>query len=135
LTVLTDDEEADKRLKAVHDTLGQQEQGKISTGWPTLAGMLGEDGKSAVSRVREWLAGVPVPAVPDPQRVRTLDPYTPFPMEALPAPLQHYVGQCAQALGCDPAYLALPVLAVAASVIGNKRAIRLKRGWEELCIV
>src|SRR5262249_32420171 len=49
----------------------------------------------------------------------------------LPAPLDEYVRQGAMALGCDPAFVALPVLAVAASAIGNTRALRLKRGWEE----
>ncbi len=67
--------------------------------------------------------------------VRTLEPYQPFPVEALPEPLGEYVRQGALALGCDPAYLALPALAVAASVIGNRRTIRLKRGWDEPCII
>jgi hypothetical protein len=66
---------------------------------------------------------------------RTLEPYQPFPVEALPTPVDEYVRQTAAALGCDPAYVALPALAVIASVIGNTRTIRLKRGWEEPCIV
>jgi hypothetical protein len=66
--------------------------------------------------------------------VRTLEPYRPFPVEALPAPIAEYVRQGAMALGCDAAFLALPALAVAASVIGNTRTFRLKRGWEEPCI-
>jgi hypothetical protein len=62
-------------------------------------------------------------------------PYQPFPVDALPAPLAEYVRQDALALGCDPAYLALPVLAVVASTIGNTRKIRLKPTWEEPCII
>jgi hypothetical protein len=56
-------------------------------------------------------------------------------LEALPVGLQGYVRQTALALGCDAAFVALPVLAVAASVIGNTRTIRLKRGWEEPAVV
>jgi hypothetical protein len=61
--------------------------------------------------------------------VPTLEPYRPFPVEALPAPLAEYVCQAASALGCDPAYVALPCLAVAAGLIGYTRVLRLKRTW------
>src|SRR5262249_35147262 len=60
-----------------------------------------------------------------------LPEYQPFPLRALPEPLREYVRQAALALGCDPAYVALPALAVVASLIGNARAIRLKRDWSE----
>jgi hypothetical protein len=53
----------------------------------------------------------------------------------MPAPLDVYVRECAASLGCDPAYAALPVLSVVASVIGNTRTIQLKRGWQEPCII
>ena len=62
-------------------------------------------------------------------KARELTPFRPFPVEALPAPLAEYVRQGALALGCDPAYLALPVLAVAAGLIGYTRVLRLKRTW------
>ena len=39
------------------------------------------------------------------------------------------------AIGCDPAYVALPALATAAGLIGNKRSILLKPGWTEPCII
>jgi hypothetical protein len=64
-------------------------------------------------------------------RVRTMAPYQPFPLESLPPAVRSYVRQGATAVGCDPAYVALPVLAVLASAIGNTRIIRLKRGWTE----
>jgi hypothetical protein len=66
---------------------------------------------------------------------RTLDPYKPFPVSALPAPIGEYVLQAAGALGCDSAYVALPALAVIASAIGNTRVIRLKRGWTECSVI
>jgi Protein of unknown function (DUF3987) len=72
--------------------------------------------------------------------------YKAFPLELLPEPAGEYVKQGAKALGCDPAYLALPVLSVLASVIGNTRSIRLKgpthhlhsrprQGWEEPSVI
>jgi len=35
----------------------------------------------------------------------------------------------AKAIGCDPSYLALPLLAALAAAIGNTRRLELKRGW------
>jgi hypothetical protein len=71
----------------------------------------------------------------DAEPIRTLEPYRSFPIEALQAPLAEYARQAAAALGCDPAYMALPALSVAAGLIGNTRAIRLKRTWIEPCVV
>jgi hypothetical protein len=68
---------------------------------------------------------------PSAKQVWRLEPYRPFPVDALPALIQQYVCQGATALGCDPAYLALPALAVAAGVIGYTRVLRLKRTWRE----
>jgi hypothetical protein len=55
--------------------------------------------------------------------------YRPFPVEALPEPLRGYVAAGAKAIGCDPSYLALPLLTAIAAAIGNTRRIQLKRGW------
>jgi hypothetical protein len=71
----------------------------------------------------------PKPSVASRPPARTLEPYRAFPIEALPAPLAEYVRQAAAALGCDPAYPALPVLAVAAGLIGYTRVLRPKRTW------
>ncbi len=55
----------------------------------------------------------------------TMSEYTPFPVASLPSPLREYVREGAEALQCDPSYLALPILVTAASAIGNARRIRL----------
>lgn len=68
-------------------------------------------------------------------RVRTVAPYRPFPLEALPPDVRGFVHQAAAALGCDQALVALPVLAALAAAIGNTRSIRLKRGWTEPAIL
>jgi DNA polymerase I-like protein with 3'-5' exonuclease and polymerase domains len=77
----------------------------------------------------------PPPAGGPKKPLRTIAPYVPFPVDALPTPLAEYVQQGAAALGCDPAYLALPVLTVAASLIGATRTIRLKREWHETAVI
>ena len=59
----------------------------------------------------------------------------PFPAESLPRPLDRFVTECASAIGCDPSYVALPLLVGLASAIGNSRRICLKRGWVEPCII
>jgi DNA polymerase I-like protein with 3'-5' exonuclease and polymerase domains len=94
-------------------------------------------GGAVAGRVREWLnlakkkegeSGKKGP-------IRPPDAYRPFPVEALPEPIRTFVVQGAAAIGCDVAYLALPALSVAASLIGNSRVIRLKRNWYEPAVV
>ncbi len=70
------------------------------------------------------------PKKPAPSR-----PFTPFPLTALPEPARSFVKRGAQAIGCDPSFIALPLLAGLASAIGNSRRIQLKRTWEEPAIV
>src|SRR5262249_4327685 len=88
-------------------------------------------------RVSGWTSGtgrsvVPTCNRPEPARA---GPSPPSPTPAPRAPLPEPGRRGTTALGCAPAYLALPVLAVAASAIGNTRTVRVKRGWEEPCIV
>jgi hypothetical protein len=66
---------------------------------------------------------------------RQIPPYAAFPLKMLPPILRDYVDCSAQAIGCDPALVALPALAVVAGCIGNSCALMLKRGWIEPCIV
>ena len=58
-------------------------------------------------------------------------PWRPFPVEVLPEPVRGFVAEGARAIGCDPAYLALPTLAMLAAAIGTTRGIKLKRSWCE----
>lgn len=61
-------------------------------------------------------------------------PFVPFPVDALPEPMRSYVVEGAKALGCDPAYLALPALSVAGVAAGTTRRLWLKRTWKEFPI-
>lgn len=68
-------------------------------------------------------------------RYRPLPPYNPFPTSLLPGVAADYVAASAEAIGCDPALVALPALAVLAGCIGNSRALVVKHGWIEPAVV
>src|SRR5262249_3623725 len=61
--------------------------------------------------------------------------YRPFPSEALPSGMRRHVEQSADALGCDPAAVALPALAAFAALVGNTRVLQLKGTWSEPCVL
>jgi len=61
--------------------------------------------------------------------------YEPFPTEALPSPVRGFVEAGAEAIGCDAAYLALPMLTALAAAIGSARRLVLKRGWSAPAIL
>ncbi len=104
-----------------------------------IADLLGEDGPWRTrddADIREGLlqaaeAVEPWRPEPGPEPLR----WCPFPVEALPEPLRSFVTRASSAMGCDEAFVALPLLAGLASAIGNARTIRLKAGWEEPAIL
>lgn len=61
--------------------------------------------------------------------------FQPFPVKALPEPIRGFVASGAKAIGCDPSYLALPLLTSMAAAIGNTRRLELKRGWSAPAII
>jgi hypothetical protein len=60
-------------------------------------------------------------------------PWVPFPTDRLPDPLARYVRECAGAIGCDEAAVAVPLLAVFAGIIGNRRRLIAKPGFVQPC--
>lgn len=58
-----------------------------------------------------------------------LPQYRPFPTETLPSPIKEFVADGSAVIGCDPVFLALPLLVAAGSAIGNARRLELKKGW------
>jgi len=83
-------------------------------GLPPDAGM-GEDGESADG----W----------GPIRLGSMPGAEPFPVDVLPGPAALMVNEGADAIGCPPDFLALPVLAVAAGTIGRSVSLMLKSGY------
>jgi 5S rRNA maturation endonuclease (ribonuclease M5) len=61
--------------------------------------------------------------------------YQPFPAEAFPCFVRDFIEQGSEALNCDPAFIALPLLAAFAGAIGNSRRIILRRDWIEPCVL
>jgi hypothetical protein len=61
--------------------------------------------------------------------------YRPPPIHCLPPPLSEYVSKCAEAIGCDPSLVAMPMLAAVAAAIGDSRAVFLKHGWIEFPVL
>lgn len=61
--------------------------------------------------------------------------FAPFPVDVLPEPIRCFVADAAKSIGCDPSYVALPLLSGLAAAIGNTHRIALKRGWTEPAIV
>jgi hypothetical protein len=71
---------------------------------------------------------------PDPPADTSLV-FAPFPADVLPEPVRAFVLEGARAIGCDPSFVALPVLVALAAAIGNTRRLALKRGWTEPAIL
>jgi hypothetical protein len=54
-----------------------------------------------------------------------------FPVDAMPRRCRGLIKEAAAAIGCPPDFVALPMLVVLGSAIGNSRVLKLKAGWEE----
>jgi hypothetical protein len=93
----------------------------------------GGDVSAAVKAAAARL-GLSAAAPKETQAVR-LEPFVPFPLEALPEPVRSFVAEGAKAIGCDPSFIALPLLPTLASAIGNARRVQIKRGWTEPAII
>ncbi len=62
-------------------------------------------------------------------------PFVPFPIEVLPTSIAAFIANTAATIGCDPSFVALPVLVELGVSIGITRMIRLKHGWSEPPII
>jgi hypothetical protein len=65
----------------------------------------------------------------------TVARWKPFPVAALPSPFDAFVREVSKAMGCDPSFVALPLLAALAAAIGSTRRLVVKRGWTEPAIL
>jgi hypothetical protein len=60
-----------------------------------------------------------------------IPPFKPMPLDCFPEAVRDYIITASNAIGVDPAFVAVPLLAALASAIGDSRRIRLKHGWTE----
>ncbi|HYW80500.1 MAG TPA: DUF3987 domain-containing protein, partial [Thermoguttaceae bacterium] len=67
--------------------------------------------------------------------VTRVPPYEPFPVDALPEPINGFVRAGSKAIGCDQSFVAVPLLAGLGSAIGATKRIELKPGWTEPAVV
>jgi hypothetical protein len=65
----------------------------------------------------------------------SVEAWRPFPTPALPKAVSTLIEEAARAIGCDEAFVSLPLLAVLGSAIGTTRRVELKPGWSALPIV
>ena len=104
ITDAAGDEEGRSRVRNVSSSANRLVDGGNKTGWPTAAKLLSRDGEEVVKAVRKWLGLSAGATCGKPEstrvlkRVRILEPYRPFPVEALPAPLAKFI----RAGGCRP---------------------------------
>lgn len=80
-------------------------------------------------------APTPAPESVTERSVPAIQPFQPFPVDALPGPIARLVRAVAGATGTDPSWAALAALVVIAGCIGNRAAVVLKLGWVEPAIL
>lgn len=61
--------------------------------------------------------------------------FQPLDLSMLPDAFSSIVGAAAPAMGVDPAFLLMPILAVCAAAIGQSRQLMIKQGWYSPCIL
>lgn len=64
-----------------------------------------------------------------------VEAWRPFPTSAMPNAVSTLIEESARSIGCDEAFVALPLLAVLGSAIGTTRRVELKPGWRALPLV
>ena len=68
----------------------------------------------------EWTATRVIERI-QPDKTRLTLQWRPFPVSALPPPVARYVQAVADSIGCDPAFVALPLLSALAGAVGAHR--------------
>jgi hypothetical protein len=61
--------------------------------------------------------------------------WQPFPVDALPEPIGRYVQAAAGSIGCDSAFVGLPLLSALAAAVGTSTRIELKPDWHEPAVL
>jgi hypothetical protein len=107
----------------VVDLPGLPDKGDIAD-WIEVQGAVPDECRAEI----EALAKAAEPERPEPPTSEQCR-YRPFPVAVLPEPIRGFVACGARSIGCDPSYLALPLLVALGAAIGNTRRLLLKQGW------
>jgi hypothetical protein len=97
-------------------------------------GYLRDESPSVTPMTRMGHRAPAVPA-PPPKRMIPTRPWRPFPIEALPRVAQALVIEGSAAIGVDPAFFAVPLLAILAGAVGNARRLRITKTWLEPSVI
>ena len=73
--------------------------------------------------------------IPLNRTTRAVPRFQPFPTDALPELMRRFVVAGANAIGCDPSYLGLPMLCGLAGAVGATRRVTINTSWQEPCIL
>lgn len=98
-------------------------------------GHVPDDHTTGDANTPDAAASKPVPVPPEPKKIRPVQPYRPFPTHVLPRVLARFVREAAASIGCDESFVALPMLAGLAGMIGNTRRARIKFDWSEPAVL
>ena len=104
--------------------------GKDASDW-LQAGGTPEALAEMIEAAPEWTpaAGPAIGTATPRATVPTVEHFQPYPVDVLPDPLRGFIAAGAESIGCEPSYLALPLLTAAGAAIGTTRRLVLKRGW------
>jgi hypothetical protein len=91
------------------------------------------DGTAAQSSLLELIQQSQPEVVTEPPAAPPM--FEPFPVNVLPDAISSFVTTASTAIGCDPSFIALPLLTTFAAAIGTTRLIRLKFNWLEPSIL
>jgi hypothetical protein len=58
-----------------------------------------------------------------------------FPIDSMPASCKRLIREASESIGCPPEFVAVPMLCVLGSAIGNSRTLELKSGWEQKAVI
>ena len=93
------------------------------------------DGEDLDSQLQELVKGyLQSKASGKRSRQRTAGPieiYQEMPVDVFPPKVRTFIETVSDAIGCNPAFPAMPLLSALASCIGNSRRVRLKSSWAE----
>jgi hypothetical protein len=131
VTMAAGDPEVEDRVKAVESTAAALAQGHPTTGWPTLATLIE---LAVVDTVRTWL-GIQGGDPPTGEASSIDLTGLPFPVDVFAPPIATFIRSGAETLGIPPDFIAVPLLSLAAGVIGHLRVLELKPGWTERAIL
>jgi hypothetical protein len=124
VSIASRDEEPRMRAQAAVTTA--RKTGKPTTGFKTLAGLVGEE---TVNTIREWLGTKTAEEPwPDPEEIREdLRPVEPLPPAIIPKPLRPWLLDIAHRMQCPIDFVSAGAVVVAGAIVGAGCGIRPKQ--------